>query len=246
MTMGRTTALVALLLGSSVALAGEDHARHAPDEDAMAETDRPTKAKRKNRIAEGAAMLTKFGGLFTLGGGFGGFVESDLTAATGNQGTWEARAVIGTRSPVAVEAAYIGSAQNIDALGLSSNSGLVGNGLEGALRLNVPISQKQFAKVGARRDIPALVEPYAFGGLGWKHYSLLNEGANTSNVQESDDIMTVPLGVGLALGLGGITVDGRFTYRHAFFSDLVGNETSSFGDASLNQWQLGANIGFEF
>jgi hypothetical protein len=242
----RNHALALALLISSGGAAAELDECHS--DGAMIADDAPRTKPRSalaRRVEEGSALLTRFGALFTIGGGFGDFVESDLTAATSGQGIWEARAVVGTRSPFALEAAYVGSAQAVDALGLRSNAGLISNGLEGALRLNVPISLRELADVDGRGAVPTLIEPYAFSGIGWKRYSLLHEGRNTSSVQQSDDILTLPLGVGLALALGGITLDGRFTYRHAFFSDLVGNETSSFGAASLSQWQLGASVGFE-
>ena len=63
----------------------------------------------------------------------------------------------GSRSPIAIEAAYVGSAQGINALGLDTDALLVGQGAEGNLRLNLT----------TRR-----VQPYLFGGIGWTRYNL--------------------------------------------------------------------------
>lgn len=243
-----------LLLGAYPAAAEEPTQQESEDDDFYESrrdmTDRTQDDYRRGMEDrddddDGGALLTGFGGLVTVGGGVGNFVESDLRSATGAAGTWEARGVLGTRSPLAIEAAYVGSAQNIDALGLDDSAALVSNGVESALRLSVPVTQREITQM-RELGVPVLVSPYAFGGVGWRRYNLLNRGANTSSVQDEDDIMTLPVGLGLALGVGGVTLDGRATYRHTFFSDLIGNDTSSFSDAALNQWQLGANLGFEF
>ena len=88
-------------------------------------------------------------------------------------------------------------------------------------------------------------EPYTFGGIGWNHYSVVTDSANTSSIDDSDDVMTVPLGVEIALGFMGVTLDARATYRQALDSDIFGSETSSFADTSMNSWGAGA-LGFEF
>ena len=57
-----------------------------------------------------------------MGGGFEDFTNSTLQNMTGGAGTWNARFVAGTRQYIGVEAAYVGSARSIDALGLQSNA----------------------------------------------------------------------------------------------------------------------------
>ena len=52
-------------------------------------------------------------------------------------GMWTARVLAGTRRYFGVEAAYVGNARGIDALGLQSNATLVVNGVEGDARVNV-------------------------------------------------------------------------------------------------------------
>lgn len=191
------------------------------------------------------ALFTEYGTALYVGGGVTGFVENDVVDNTTPGGFWDVRGVAGTRTPVGIELGYTGSARDVNALGLNDEAFLLSNGLEAALRLQAPITQSDIGG-GIGQNAPVLIAPYAFGGLGWTRYDLLNEGTNTSSVLNQDDIMSLPLGVGVGLGLAGVTLDARFTYRHAFFSDLVGDATSSFDDTSLNQWNLGASIGFEF
>lgn len=190
------------------------------------------------------ALLTPVGAGLLVMGGYNNFVEPGVTDTLTPGGYWDVRGVIGTRSFVAVEAAYHGSAQDVDAIGLQDESFLVSNGVEGALRLNAPITQAMLPAVNLKA--PILVEPFAFGGLGWQRYSLVNEGVNTSDVSNSDDVLTFPFGAGLALSLAGLHLDARVTYRHALFSELVGEATSSFADTSLNSWSVGGGLGFEF
>jgi len=168
----------------------------------------------------------------TVGGGVMGFIDETPrnTATTG--GTWEARLMFGSRLPLAVEAAYVGSAQGIDALGLASNAVLVGNGAEGNLRLNLTRSR---------------IQPYLFGGIGWTHYQLSNMSSvtNTSDVLDKDDIGTVPMGAGVSARLGrAFIIDIRGTYRATFNDDLFRAMTAT--NNSLQSWGATGRLGFEF
>jgi hypothetical protein len=168
---------------------------------------------------------------FFVGGGFEDFTDNNLRSMTGSGGYWSARIVDGMRRVVGMEAAYIGNARNIDALGLNSNARLMSNGAEGALRLNIPI-------VSANQT--SLVEPFGFVGVGWSRYAVTNTNLNTSNVASRDDIMTMPFGGGLAFGHGGFMADARFTYRKTYYNDLVP------GGRSLDSWGVGGQLGFGF
>jgi hypothetical protein len=169
------------------------------------------------------------GGLF-VGGGFEDFTSDDLRNMTGSGGYWSARIVGGMRRIVGLEAAYVGSARNIDTLGLDRNARLISNGAEGAVRLNIPIvSWNQMS----------LIEPFGFIGLGWSHYNVTNTNINMSDVASSDDVMTMPLGGGLTFGHGPVMADARFTYRKIYNNDLVTGR-------SLDTWGIGGQIGFGF
>lgn len=230
-------AVAALLVGAMPAAAQDVNVDIQPRA-----SDVDTRTSDRNERDDGA-LFTEFGTALFIGGGVTGFVEEGVVENTSPGGFWDVRGVAGTRTPLGIEVGYTGSARDVNALGLADSAFLLSNGLEAALRLQAPITQ---ADIGIANDAPVLISPYAFGGLGWTRYDLINEGTNTSSILNQDDIMSLPLGIGVGLGLAGVTLDARFTYRHAFFSDLVGNATSSFDDVSLNQWNVGASIGFEF
>jgi hypothetical protein len=143
---------------------------------------------------------------------------------------WDARLMFGSRLPIAIEGAYVGSVQNIDALGLSTDSLLVSNGVEGTLRINLTRMR---------------VQPYLFGGVGWARYQLSNTATNTSSVLGRDDIGTVPLGAGLSARLGtAFIVDARGTYRATFDDDLM--RAQALSNNTMQSWSAAGRIGFEF
>lgn len=185
------------------------------------------------------APITDFGASVLVGGGVTNFTQSNLTDSTSVGGYWDVRGSLGTRSILGLEAAYHGNSRDIQAIGLRDETFLVGNGLEGAIRVNAPLTFEQ-------NNLDVLVEPFAFGGVGWTRYNLFNEGTNTSSVLDQDDVFVVPLGLGIAGSVEGVMLDARFTYRPAFGSDLVGSATGAFETDSLSDWSLGANLGFEF
>lgn len=168
---------------------------------------------------------------FEVGGGVDDFVGTTMRDTTGTGGSWDARLTLGTRSYVAGELSYIGSAQSINRLGLSTNSELIGNGAQAALRLNGTIDEP--------------IQPFLYGGAAWRHYSLNNSGANLSDVTNNVDVFEVPVGVGLASYIGGLMLDVRGEYRFAWGNDtLVPNNNGS--SASLDRWGVTGNIGYAF
>lgn len=168
------------------------------------------------------------------GGGVMDFVGSDLRGVTDTGGKWDARLVFGTRSPVAVEAAYIGSAQNIDTLGVEDSAILLSNGASAALRVNI------------LKDLP--VQPYVSAGAGWRRFSVTNTDTNTSDLNDTDDIFEVPVAAGVAYRMGGFIADVRFAYRAAFADDLLRNAAVDPGDigAGLDNWDASLTLGVEF
>ena len=166
-----------------------------------------------------------------IGGGVQDFSRSNIRGMTDAGGFWSARLVAGTREYVGLEAAYVGSAQSITALGLSNDAVLVSNGVEGALRINIPIVSSG----------GGLVEPFAFGGVGWSRYHIARSATNTSDLASNDDLLAIPYGAGIAFASHGFMADARFTYRSTFYNDLL----STTGGA-LDSWSAGAQLGFEF
>lgn len=179
------------------------------------------------------------GAVIQVGGGVRGFVGQIAQEFGIPGGYWDVRGVYGTRNVLGGEAAYTGSAQGVDAIGLSNAATLVSNGLEGAARVNAPLAFDTQA-------VSLLLEPYALAGIGAQYYSVVNSGVNTANLNTSDWVLAVPVGVGVLLGAGPFTLDGRFMYRQTFFNDLIGGSTTSFSAAALNAWQFGAALGIEF
>jgi hypothetical protein len=171
----------------------------------------------------------------SVGGGVDDFVGDAMRDTTSIGGSWNVRMTFGTHLPLAAEASYIGSAQSINALGLDDDAVLVGNGLQGALRLNV---LPKFA-----------VQPFLYGGAAWRHYDLTNTNFNTSDVRDSDDVFEVPVGVGIAGYIMGFMADVRAEYRGAWGSDLIpnlrgGDDNTIIGEA--DRWGVNASIGASF
>ncbi|MDP2340426.1 MAG: hypothetical protein Q8O67_05685 [Deltaproteobacteria bacterium] len=222
----------------------EEHARMATEAQQQLASERlryeqalaKERMKNDNEKIENA-LITPAGVYGFLGGGVSNFTESSPESATQVGGYWDARVGIGTRSILGAEVAYVGSARDISALGLASDAVLISNGLEGVARLNVPITPT---------NTDVLIEPYTFGGVGWNRFDVASASPNTSSIEDVDNVMTVPLGIGLAVGFSGLTLDARATYRHTLGSDLVASSSSSFSDSSLNSLGLGAALGFEF
>jgi len=167
------------------------------------------------------------------GGGVTDFTGSSERQLTNVGGSWDIRAVVGTRSIVGFEGAYVGSARGMSTT-WGSNTELVGNGLEGNLRLNLPLLQNE-----------VLIEPFGFLGLGWSNYYMTNFGDNGQVFSNTDNVGTVPMGAGLAVGYRGLILEARFTYRPTFDDNqllVAGNNDN----LDLDTWNAGLMIGFEF
>lgn len=185
--------------------------------------------------------MSVYGISVSVGGGVHNFTEGQMQDTTDIGGVWDVRGVIGTRTPIALEAAYVGTAQGIDArFGEETTATLVGTGLEGALRVNlIPLE---------------MVTPYAFAGLGWKRYDVAGADFRTADtgIADEDTLLEVPLGGGLSYRYAGFIADARFTYRIAAGEDLVlssedPEDPRDQGDAvGLDNWSASARVGWEF
>lgn len=178
-----------------------------------------------------SAALGHMGIGLVVGGGVDGFTNGALRDTTNDGGSWDVRAIVGTRSPLALEAAYIGSAQSVSALGLDSSALLVGNGVQGDVRLNV----------GA--DMP--VQPFVFGGVAWRRYDITNTKTNTSDLVDKDDVLELPAGIGIAIKRYGFMAEARGEVRAAMGEDLVPSRSAT-GSEAMHRWGVNASIGYEF
>lgn len=163
-----------------------------------------------------------------FGGGVDDFAGSVFRGATRTGGGWNVRLVFGQHSYLGAEVAYIGSAQEIQGLGIRTNNPvLVGNGVQGDLRLN-----------GTRYSV---LQPYIFGGVAWRHYTLSEGQSAFADLSNTDNVLEVPAGLGLAVYVGPVIIDARGEYRFAF-----GGNSNENGNPSLDRWGASGNLGFEF
>jgi len=168
-----------------------------------------------------------------LGGGVTGFTRQSARNTFGTGGYWDARAILGTRSYVGAELAYVGSARDIKADGVSNNAALIGNGAEAVVRGNLPLQLSS-----------TLLTPYVFGGAGWSHYQIVrNDGPNMSGIKNNANAFVVPFGAGASVSYDHFLADARFTYR-AEVNKLV--PTTNGGHLDLQNWSAGATVGYEF
>jgi hypothetical protein len=192
----------------------------------------PTPAPEHHYVESTETWLDRYGLGFSIGGGLDDFAGSTARDTTDLGGGWTARATFGTRSYVAFEAAYIGSANSVNALGLQSDALLVGNGAQGDVRINV---------------LPHFVaQPFIYGGIAWRHYDITNSSVNTSDIADHDDVAEFPVGVGLAGYIGGFMADVRGEYRWSAYEDLMPSLTTSGSEASLDRWGVTGNLGFSY
>jgi outer membrane protein OmpA-like peptidoglycan-associated protein len=179
---------------------------------------------------EASPTLLPWGTSLSAGGGVTAFADDEMRGLTDVGGSWEARLTVGTRDPVAVEASYLGSAQAIDALGLDPDAVLVSHGLGGAVRANIFTGRHQ---------------AYLLAGAAWRRYDVTSASFNTSSLNDHDDVLEVPLGVGFSYRLDHIILDGRGVYRRVFFSDLL-QATSGRDRPGLDTLTATLMGGFEF
>jgi hypothetical protein len=179
--------------------------------------------------ADPLSALRDVGTSVTVGGGVTGFTDGDTRDAITVGGAWEARFAAGTKRRLAIEGAYVGSAQPLDVLGVNEDAVLLGTGLEATARLNILLGD---------------VQPYLVAGAGWTRYDVTNTDTNTSDVADEDDVLAIPLGVGLGYRYQHLLVDARATYRPVSDADLMATADDDGG--TLDTWTASLRAGFEF
>ncbi len=189
----------------------------------LASVDPPPAAPRPPALGIGFGLVA--------GGGIDDFVGSTMRDTTGIGGGWTVRATFGTRSYIAGELAYIGSAQSINRLGLVGRSTLYGNGAQAVLRVNATDHLS--------------IQPFAYGGVAWRHYSLSTSSTNTSDVASSTDAFEVPLGGGIATYTHGIMFDLRAEYRFSWASHAIVPDSSG-NSPLLDRWAVLSGAGVCF
>jgi hypothetical protein len=180
---------------------------------------------------EPPSVIERVGLSLSVGGGVTGFTDTEMADAADVGGLWDVRMGFLTNSWVGAELAYLGGLQNIDALGLDSEAQLLSTTFEGALRANLTRGM--------------IVQPYVFAGVAWRHYSLTNADVNLSSVEDEDDLMEVPMGLGVGFRTGGFLVDVRGSYRPTTGDDLVPTRDGT-GQEDLDSWMAAARLGYSF
>lgn len=175
-------------------------------------------------------LITPLGMAVSVGGGIIGFLDDDAREVTDTGGSWEARFIIGTRKMLAAEVAYTGAGHWLEALGLSRNALLISTGIEGLARFNILTNQWQ---------------PYLVAGIGWRRYDVTNSGFNNSAVSDSDDLLEIPFGGGVAFRSRGVILDMRLLFRAAADSDLI-DATQTGEEGELHTWETSLKVGWEF
>jgi hypothetical protein len=168
------------------------------------------------------------------GGGVTGFSREESRDRFGTGGYWDVRAVLGTRSFLGAELAYVGSARQAGAAGLDSDASLVGNGVEAVARGNLPLQLNDRFRL----------TPFVFGGAGWTYYQVVNSDANASAIKDNANAFVIPFGAGISASYRHFTADARFTYRSVFDDDLVAMNDGHHAD--LQNWAAGLTVGYEF
>ncbi len=181
-------------------------------------------------LCEEGRLLSPYGIGVSAGPGVTGFVDADMRAATDPGGAWDVRVAAGTRLPVAFEAAYVGSAQAIDALGLDPDSILVGTGLEGGARIDL---------------LPDEANPFVVVGAGWTRYQLANADSNTSSVNQRDDVLTLSLAIGMDVRIDRVVLDARAVMRPTFDNELLPDSAEPGNPTRLDSLSLLVRAGVE-
>jgi hypothetical protein len=177
--------------------------------------------------------LSGFGMTLAGGGGVTAFTQSGTRDVTQIGGSWDVRMAFETRRLLGFEISYIGGANTIHGLGpAGSDATLIRNGIEAALRLNLPLYAQD-----------TLLEPYFAGGVGWNGYRITNVTTASASVSPtSENAFSVPLAVGFAVGYKGFIADARYTVRPTYHQTTLRDQ----GSGALTNWDFGGMLGFEF
>lgn len=178
---------------------------------------------------------------WTVGLGLG---VVELTGETGDDASdvglyYEVRAGFRTRSLIGVEAAFIGTAQSANALGLDPDADLRSYGAEVVARLNLE-------RVVAADAGPVRITPFLLAGVAFQRFKLSYDGQNTSAIADDDNVLSIPIGAGVAGTMQWLDTGLRFTWRRTFDNDLFRDPAGGRADASLSHWNLSAHAAFAF
>ena len=78
-------------------------------------------------------------------------------------------------------------------------------------------------------------------GVAWRHYDLTNANFNTTDVEDSANVVELPYGFGVAGYWRNLVADVRGDFRWAWGDRIV-----AFGDEDQYRWNVMGNIGYAF
>lgn len=172
----------------------------------------------------------------SVGGGIAGFTDRAMreTVTADVAPLWDVRALVGTHSPIGVEASYIGSAGTVRTLTGSEDGTLVGTTFEATARWNI---------------LPHMTwNPFVFAGVGWQHYGVQNMSLATSDtgLDQSDNLLEIPMGAGVSFRdpNSGFTFEVRSTFRAAVANATLVAEPNG-GYAGMHTWEASAAFGWD-
>lgn len=219
--------IVAGTLLAAVPAAAQDD----EDAEALSEAvtiDEPYEEPAAVATSAGDDTLVPIGLAVTAGGGYAGFLNDEVNDFVDPGGGWDARVLMGTKTWVGFEAAYLGTSNEFDALGVRDDASLVGHGASAALRLGL---------------LPAAYDfrPYLLAGASWMHYSIKDADDDSAPLRDSGDVFSVPLAGGFSYGYDWLFADLRVQFAPSFSEDLLRDSA----DGNVGTWRAVANIGFE-
>lgn len=179
-----------------------------------------------------AAEFSPYMAGLSVGGGVTDFRDKTLRNDSSTGGSWDARLIIGTRTPIAFEAEYLGSSQKeSDASAPQLQPILSTTQVTGDARLNLTRGR---------------IQPFLVGGAGW--VNMHSFGRSDAPIAAADwshngNGLVLPMGGGIGGYIGKhAMVDARFTYRL-----IVGEKDfNSVSNARPDMWNAGLNAGYAF
>jgi hypothetical protein len=168
----------------------------------------------------------------SLGGGVTGYTDGATRGYLGTGGYWELRGLLGARSFLGSEIAYVGSSRGLDGPGVDRGAMLVANGLEGGMRLNLPLQLGQAVRF----------TPFLFGGPGFTHLRITGTDAVGPGMSTSDTALVLTSGAGFSFTCRRLILGARFTYRQLRGADLIEIDDDP---ARMQSWSTGLTLGYE-
>lgn len=183
-------------------------------------------------VADDVEKEARSGISVTAVGGVEDFAGHTMRHTSNLNGLWSVHTAVDVQRYVALEAGYIGTASRISSPIGEDAATLLGSTFEAIGRLS-PLPDQR-------------LQPYAFFGAAWRHYDVTGADFTTSDagMNDSDDLLQIPVGAGVAYRYGALVGDARFTFRPSTGAELVLEDDGGY--ANMNTWGIAGGLGYEF